>query len=279
MIRLIAQALFFSVYLSALAQEEFKGMKSELNLEREYEKFLGDNYYLSREQPKTSYRKELRDFYKTRYNSSIKRLENGHFLINIEINDYLKDVMQPIVEANPEYDFTKVRMLMTRYTWPNAFSVGDGTLAINMGIILRLENESQLAFIICHEASHFFLNHSDNDFIGKYNARNSNEFQAKLDAINDSEYYRATKLKELIKSNIYSERSHTRSAEYQADSLGLLMYLNAGYDISEAMSTLRLLDKLNEPVEIDLPLFQIFNIDTVEYGSAVFYGELGKKLT
>ncbi|MFT6004172.1 MAG: hypothetical protein ACI8UQ_001310 [Bacteroidia bacterium] len=266
--KLIPQAfivLFIFGYLSSGAQEDFKGMKSELNLEKEYEQFLEANYIISRKQPKTAYRKELKEFYKTRFYSSKRRLEDGHFLLNIGVNDYLAGVTQTIAEANEEFDFSQIRVLMARYTWPNAFSVGDGTLAINMGLILQLKNESQLAFILCHEASHFFLNHSDNDFIEKYNARNSAEFIAKLEEINDSEYYQATKLKVLLKANIYSERSHTRSLEYQADSLGLVMYLNAGYDISEAMSTLRLLDKLNDPIEMDLPLFQIFNIDTVKY--------------
>jgi len=266
--KLISQAffvLFIFGYLSSFAQEDFKGMKSELNLEKEYEQFLEANYIVSRKQPKTAYRKELKEFYKTRFNSSKRRLEDGHLLLNIGVNDYLTSVTQTIAEANEEFDFSQIRVLMARYTWPNAFSVGDGTVAINMGLILQLENESQLAFIICHEAAHFFLNHSDNGFIEKYNARNSAEFIAKLDEINDSEYYQATKLKVLLKSNIYSERSHTRSLEYQADSLGLVMYLNAGYDISEAMSTLRLLDKLNDPIEMDLPLFQIFDIDTIKY--------------
>lgn len=262
---ILLSLVFILFSISSSAQQEFKGMQSELNLEKEYERFLEENYLLSRKQPKTDYRKELKEFYKTRYNSSRRRLDDGHLLLNTEVNDYLTSLTQTIADANDQFDFTQIRVLLARYTWPNAFSVGDGTLAINMGLILQLENESQLAFILCHEASHFFLNHSDNHFIERYNSRNSEDFQAKLDEINDSEYYKATKLKELLKSNIYSERSHNRSLEYQADSLGLAMYLEAGYDISEALSTLRLLDKLNDPIELDLPLFEILDIDTVEY--------------
>lgn len=267
------------LYLYSYSQKsEFISLESDLNIENNYKEFLLKNYQESKKIPRVDYKSDIKDFYKIRYTSSLKRLENGHLLLHRDVNTYLNSIFLSIAASNLNFDFTKVKVLMSKYTWPNAFSVGDGTLILNIGLLSSLENESQLAFVICHEAAHFFLDHSNEDFIRRYNSINSADFKAKIKAVEDAEYYKSTRLKILIKANLYSERNHSRLHEYGADSLGVELYLNAGYDLSEVISTLNLLDKLNDPVDINLNLYDILNIDTVTYSkSSLIVQDLDKE--
>lgn len=226
---------------------------------------MDNGYTIAKKVPRAAYKRELKSFYKTMYTTSMNRLRDGHFLFDTEINYYLQELKQTIADANTEYNFDETFLLVSRYTWPNAFSVGDGSIVVNLGLVEQLQNESQLAFVLCHEFSHYFLNHADKRFIERFNDRHSAAFKQKLEKINSSEYYKNTRLKKLLKDNIYSERSHNRALEYQADSLGLAMYLNAGFDLDEVIGTLLILDDLNNPKEERLPLFDIFNVDTVAY--------------
>ncbi len=247
---------------------EFSALQTDLNIKNAYEQFLSDGYVSSRSQPKSEYKSDLKSYYKTRYASSLQRLENDHFIMHPSVSVYVDQLLDIIAQSNSTFNFDEVRVLLAKYVWPNAFSVGDGTLVLNIGLAMRLENEAQLAFVLSHEAAHYFLNHSDEDFIRRFYDKNSDAFKSKLEEINKSEYYQVTKLKELLKSNIYSERSHSRVHEFSADSLGLVFYLNAGYDISGAISTLELLDRLNEPIPDKVNIFTRLNIDTIAYPKA-----------
>jgi hypothetical protein len=254
--------------LSFSQKSDFSSLESDLNIENNYKEFLLKNYKESKTLTRTDYKSDIKEFYKIRYTSSLQRIENGHLLFHRDVNAYLNSIFLSIASANVKFDFTKVKVLMSKYTWPNAFSVGDGTLILNIGLLSSLKNESQLAFVICHEAAHFFLDHSNEDFIRRFNSAHSSEFKAKIKAVENAEYYKSTKLKTLIKANLYSERNHSRLHEYGADSLGVELYLNAGYDISDVISTLYLLEKLNDPVDLDLNLYDILNIDTVAYSKS-----------
>ena len=217
---------------------------------------------------KTSYAKDLKRFKKSQYNSNLQRLENKHFILHPEIDKYLLNLKEHIADHNPAFDFDELEILITRYNWPNAFSVGDGTLAINLGLIRKLENEAQLAFVICHESAHYFLEHTDQDFIRKHQKRNSEEFKNQIREIESSQYYKSTKIKSLIKNNLYSERSHNRRFEYQADSLGMVLFTKAGYTKNDAIEVLNILDQLNEPADYSIPFFELLKIDTLRYSKA-----------
>lgn len=249
-------------------QNVFTGLTDDANLQNRYKQHIDQNYKESRKQPKTVYKKEILNFYKSRYQSSLNRSQKGHFYFNNEIQEYLDGLIKRIAENNKEYNFDEIFLLLTKYTWPNAFSVGDGTIAVNIGLATKLSREAQLAFIICHEAAHYFLNHSDRNFIQRFEYQNSKEFMARLQEINKTTYYQTSKVAALLRANIYSERHHNRSLEYEADSLGLVLYLNSGFDIGDAISTLELLDQLNEPLDDELSVFQSFNIDTITYSKS-----------
>ena len=76
---------------------------------------------------------------------------------------YLKNILDSVTIHNGLKE--KFEIVCTRYAAPNAFNMGDYKLYINIGLLEQLTNESQVAFLICHELSHQLLFHVQDHFI------------------------------------------------------------------------------------------------------------------
>jgi predicted Zn-dependent protease len=68
------------------------------------------------------------------------------------LNPYVQRVFDHIRQANPQ--LPPVQLVLSRNPEPNAHAVGNSTVMLNVGLLGRLENESQLAYILCHELAH-----------------------------------------------------------------------------------------------------------------------------
>ena len=192
-LRTIKQTLF-ALWLIALssnclfAQTEKSTLPHPSNraLEAEYKQMLNANYAQAKRIPKSEYKRDLMKFYKTRYETSNARLRNEHYAFDDAVTGYLNSLKEIIDEANPDYDLSPIYVNLARYSWQNAFSIGDGTVAVNLGLVLDLKNEDQLAFVLCHEFAHYLLDHSDRSFKRRFYAQNSEEFKEQLEeATND----------------------------------------------------------------------------------------------
>jgi predicted Zn-dependent protease len=72
------------------------------------------------------------------------------------LSGYLQNIA---VALYPEFgDTLKLRVLDSPDL--NAFSLPNGSVYLNLGLIARMENEAQLATIVAHEVSHFKFQHS-----------------------------------------------------------------------------------------------------------------------
>ena len=95
-------------------------------------------------------------------------------------DEYIKTVAGKIISSNPELKGLDVRVVFSRDYFPNAYSIGDGTIAFNAGLFVYLESEAQMAFVISHELAHYYLNHSGQK-LAKYVAlKNSDSLKKKL---------------------------------------------------------------------------------------------------
>lgn len=214
------------------------------------------------------YRKELKTFYKAKYESSMKLAEYDHYFFHEDWDNYLANISYNIASNNGSYDFSRIQPVFSTYFWPNAYSVGEGTIVINPGIMPHLDNEQQLAFILCHEFAHYILNHTERQYVGILENIDSEEFEREVDNIRNSHYYQNTQIKKLLRSRFYETRKHTRSLEMEADSLGLIFFKNAGYDVNEALTTLQALEKISGKIDYDLDISAITKHAKVDYADS-----------
>ena len=247
-VRMTAQTVSFSRLVTDSAY--LQNMKKQL--EEQYQK--------DAETASGPYKKYIKDIYKERYEYIRSCFEQGAIISDPKAVQYLQSVTQTIVQGNPELTKHKLRILLYKAWWPNASSLGEGTILCNIGLLYKVRNEAQLAFILCHELAHLHLNHG-NQAIDKYvNTVYDDEFQKELKKIAKQQYEKNRKLNELEKSIEFSSRRHSRAKESEADSMAIEFLKNTPYSLEEAKTALAQLDSIDDDkYNIEPPLQQYFN--------------------
>jgi len=195
--------------------------------------------------PKT-YKKRITTIYEDRTTRLKRNIRNEHYLFGNAMNRYVESILNRILVANPAIPQKKIRLLISRYIWPNASCLGEGTFVINIGLIRRLENEDQLAFVICHELAHYMENHVNNAIKTRIKKTEALKKSNRLKTIEHQEYGRYEAFVELLKGLVYDDRSHSRLFESEADALGMEYFLNAQYEPLQALRCMNLLDQMDE---------------------------------
>jgi len=208
-----------------------------------------------------TYKKQVSEIYKQRFEHLKERLEKKEFITNIQIQAYLQSIVGEIIRNNPHLPATnQLRIYFSRSWVANAFSTGEGTILFNAGLFHRLENEAQAAFVLCHELAHYYLNHSNNSIVQYVQTVNSDEFQQKLKSIDKASYNKNSQLEKLALSVSFKNHRHIREHEKAADSLAIILLKNTAYDLNEALSCLHILDISDkEKFEAPLLLDSVFN--------------------
>ena len=196
------------------------------------------------------------EYYEKRTTRILNNINNQHYIFNEEINDYFNEILKEIVSKNEKLQGQEIKLMVSRYPWPNATCLGEGTIVFNIGLIRRLENEAQVAFIICHELAHYYLDHVNNNIHSHCEHIHSKAFQKEISKIKRNEYNQYEKASELLKGLVYDDRRHSRTHEGEADSMGYVLMKNTKYDVTQALSALQILDEIDgekytSPLEID----------------------------
>ena len=139
-------------------------------------------------------------------------------------------------QANSNISTSQLRVVITRDWWPNAYSLGDGSLAINAGLLVFLENEAQLAFVLCHELAHFQLAHTSRSIREYVETINSESYQAELKRLSKETYRVNEQLEKLAKKFVFHTRRHRRDHEAEADRQALQFRLEQ--DVQRALAVL-----------------------------------------
>src|SRR5690606_37363433 len=91
-------------------------------------------------------------------------LFSGRVIFNDPLSAYINRVANEVLKADPSLQ-GKLTFYVIRSTDVNAFSTHEGMIFINEGIVAELENEAQLAFLLCHEIIHYKNNHVMNSYV------------------------------------------------------------------------------------------------------------------
>lgn len=202
----------------------------------------------------------LQQLFKDRFENIKKMYDRKEIVTEAVANGYLQSLIREIVKSNQSLASLETRIAFSRTWWPNASSMGEGTILFNIGLFYRLQNESQAAFVLCHELAHLFLNHSNNNINSYVNTVYSDEFQAELKKINKSEFQKNQQLDALTMSIAFGNRRHSREHEGEADSLALEWLKNTSFDVRESLSCLTLLDSIDrDKYNVIAPLNRVFN--------------------
>ncbi len=282
--RLLFSVLFLAFYnlFSAQAQQQpvsYQPFKDDSLRLDSIKKVIKINYLKDSASITGKDKKYIIDFYRERLEFINNMFVDKELIYTEETNKYLSGIVNEIFKNNPELKTLGTHFLFSRAYWPNAFSTGEGTIVFNIGLFIKLENESQAVFVLCHELAHLYLKHSNKAIDHYITTLYSDEFQAKLKALRKQEYERNKELDKLEKGVAFSSRRHGREHESEADSMGLVFMKNTGFDIKESIGCLNILDNIDKDTyNAEEGLQSLFNFSEYPFQNkwvkkeAVFFG-------
>lgn len=150
-------------------------------------------------------------------------LLSGKVLFNDPISNYVRDVAHVVLGANDSL-FGSLRFYTIRTNIANAFSTDQGIIFVTTGLLSRLENEAQLAFILAHEISHYTAKHTRKGYLER----------KKIET--ESRYQQLSYDQTLKQLSIYNKKN-----ELDADAKGIELYLETDYIKSEIPATFNIL--------------------------------------
>jgi predicted Zn-dependent protease len=136
----------------------------------------------------------------------------------------LRDYLQGIVCRLGGEHCADVRVYPVRTPWFNASMAPNGMVQIWSGLLLRVDNEAQLAAVIGHELAHYLQRHSIERLRDTRGRSAANLVFAMLGGVG--------LLAQL--ANMAGMAHYSREHESEADRIGLLLVQRAGYDPREA---------------------------------------------
>jgi hypothetical protein len=205
-------------------------------------------------------KKDYVEIYGERWKDIQEKFDKQEIYTAADAQDYLDKLVNVIVRGNPELQHSSFHCFFSRSYIPNAAYIGEGIILVNMGLFDRLSDESQAAFILCHEISHYYLGHQEKSIEKYVNTINSPEMQAQLRKIKGSEYHRREQLQSLVKGLAFDSRRHSRDHESQADSMAVELMRHTAFALTGATSTLALLDSVDkDDFDVESYLPKTFN--------------------
>jgi beta-barrel assembly-enhancing protease len=151
---------------------------------------------------------------------------SGRVVTDADLNAYVRDV---VCKLATEY-CQDIRVYVVRTPHFNASMAPNGTMQVWTGLILRAENEAQLAYVLGHELGHYLRRHTLQ--LWKDIRAKGNFFAFFQLAIAAAGFGYVGPIAELILlGSIYQ---FSRDSEREADEMGFELMAKAGYDPREA---------------------------------------------
>lgn len=181
---------------------------------------------------------------------------NKAFIQDEKFESCVAKITDRLVKANNLTDRPRT-ILILKSVDVNAFNYGKGIFIITVGFLARIENEPTLAMVLAHEMAHDELQHIQKRIFKEAELEQHKQTKKLLHEMATG-HADSTTL-ESLKNIVYNDGHFNRREEFEADSVGIHLFANAGYDPHEATKIFQILaaptaSKSNLGIEILLPL-------------------------
>ena len=158
-------AVLFSVFsLSAQDFENFRPTQCQGAVPNDFknyatEKFRTEEQEINKSGNKSKQQKKLEKDFSLKSNFEINDLLfSGRVLFGDPMTQYVNDVAAIVLNDHPDLQKT-IRFYIIKSDVVNAFATQQKIVFINSGLLAQLNNEAELAFVLCHEIGHIVKNH------------------------------------------------------------------------------------------------------------------------
>lgn len=262
--RLIFWVLTLLIPTAFFAQDNFAHLPSSYDDSSKKEaviQTIESNYFAETKRLDKRKDRKILEVYKKRKKRIVKKIENDVFIFDPVVTDYFQGIFNEIVNANSDLAALNPLLLIGRDPYPNAYCTGDGILIFNLELLSRLDNDSQVAFVISHELAHQKLDHVNHTIRKNIEQLNAKSTKKEIRQIANQEYNQFQALAEFMRKKMFAQRYHRREHESEADALGVEYLKNTKYHTDGATECLVNLDKINTKDSITpIDLKQHFNL-------------------
>lgn len=91
-------------------------------------------------------------------------LHSGRIVFGDPITNYLNDIKSEILKGDPQLA-KSIRIYTLLSNDVNAFTFDNGIVVVTTGLVSQVQNEAQLAYILCHEFVHFTEKHAITSYV------------------------------------------------------------------------------------------------------------------
>lgn len=193
-----------------------------------------EKYERSKQQINTNQSQNLQkaedDFYLQTNYAVDQILYSGTILINDSMGLYVNRVADSLLANDPETR-AKINIYILRSTVVNAFATDRGSIFVTVGLLTRLHNEAELAFVLAHEIVHYKRRHVLTGYIEGVQMQQG-----------EGKYSATTAENRFLKRHSYA-----RAQETQADEEGFDMLVASNYDPNAALGAFEILAMADFP--------------------------------
>ena len=186
----------------------------------------------------------------------------GQYVFDARFDKLVSEILAEIASKNPIVP-SDLKFYISRNLALNASSLGNKCFVVNMGTFYYLQNEDQLASVISHEIGHFVLKHSLQDKMHDYMLEKSRDFKEEVYSIENQQNNKGDKAYNRLKEILYQNGKLNKKQEFEADSIGYVLYRNTKFHKSDYLTSLRLLETYDtiRPVGVKTETYKtVFNI-------------------
>ena len=166
-------------------------------------------------------------------------LSKGLIYKEVESNKYINEIAEkisPVVNSHID-----IKFFIIKDSSVNAFALPNGNIYINLGLISRLDNEHELAFVIAHELAHVIERHGLKKYVDRKNTIVGSHVADLLFMGTGLVYY----------ATMAELSSFSKKMEYEADSMALNYVSQSDYSSPLSIKAInKLKNELNKREEI-----------------------------
>lgn len=176
--------------------------------------------------------KMIKTVYLTEANYEIEKIvKSGNTLINDEITKYLNKLKDIVLNNNAELK-AKLNIFTLKSTVVNAYSYDKGYIFFDVGLIAQAESEAQLAYILCHEISHYTKRHNIQGYVKNRQL--------------EKEVYEGKSTDDII----IEKCQYSKENESEADMEGFKLFEGTNYNFIQAQKAFDVLQYAHLPFEL-----------------------------
>ncbi len=205
-----------SAKLSAQFETDYKPITSSGQLPKDFVTLSAQKYKDAKNkissEDKANVRKEKEKFLLKTNFAVDDILLSGKVLYNDPLSEYVNRVADNALSSD-QGTRRELRFYVYKTTAVNAFSTNQGVVLVTTGLLAQLENEAQLAFIICHETIHYKEKHAIRQYLEEDKIQTGKGAYSQLDR----------------EERIVARCAFSKEEEKESDEKGLDLFLKSNY--------------------------------------------------